>query len=185
LSRAPACEIFVVVGHPNLVKIKAKSALLRQETVLLNRKGLSNQEIAAQLSISTRTVQRHLNRFLEIDARYPAELNAETVQVMRAQAREDVEASQRRILKRVEHLMTLQPDSVAEECKIADSIFRGSDAFIRGSERVAEMFGLNAPRDVPVTNNNLQVNVTGASEVAVLRDLARFKELQLGSTREG
>jgi DNA-binding Lrp family transcriptional regulator len=171
-----------------LLKLKAKSAMMRQEAVLLNRRGFSNEQIAEQLAISTRTVQRHLNRFLESGARYPAELSVEAVKLMRAQAREDIEASQRRILQRLDRLMTLEPGSISEETRVADSLFKGCDSYLRGAERIAEMCGLNAPRDGngATVNNNLLLNVSGTSEVQVLRDLARLKEIQLnGSAGQG
>jgi hypothetical protein len=63
------------------------------------------------------------------------------------------------------------PDTKA---KLADSIGKQYD-------RLADLFGLNAPEPASMTTNNLLVNV-GATEQTLLEDLARFREIKNART---
>jgi predicted transcriptional regulator len=160
-------------------KLQRKALALSNadEAVSLNRKGWSGEAIAAHLGVSTKTIQNYLRRFLAQNSRFGIEITPEVVAELRAEAREHIQGNQRRILARLERLQAVVPESVEEECRVADSIFKGSDAFIRAHASLASMYGLNAPEGNVGTVNNTQVNVGGkVDEVQFLENLLRYKQ---------
>jgi transposase len=78
----------LVVGN---LKLRSKAAVMRKEATALNRDGLSNEEIAARLGVSIRSVARYLNAYLMEDCRHPVELDAQTVNLMRAEQRQKLQ----------------------------------------------------------------------------------------------
>jgi predicted transcriptional regulator len=170
--------------HVGKLQRKALALSNADEAVSLNRKGWSGEAIAAHLRVSTKTVQNYLRRFLAQNSRFGIEITPEVVAELRAEAREHIQGNQRRILARLERLQAAVPESVEEECRLADSIFKGSDAFIRAHAALASMYGLNAPEgngSGSVTTNNT-VNI---SEVDLVRHIANVRGIKLVEANGG
>jgi hypothetical protein len=142
---------------------------------------MSNEEIAAEMGICTKTVQRHMRRFLETDSKYPTNLGPEKIELMRSSEWEDLEQQQRFI---VQSFMKLQPSTFAEHAKVAEIAGKNGEAYCRLSERKAAIYGLDAPtKPEGHTVHNTLMLAPGTDEVSYLRDLARLKELQNGKSR--
>jgi hypothetical protein len=111
-------------------------------------------------------------------------MSVSDVELLRAQQRSNIEAQMRALSRRMVELDP-HPEIFEERARAAEVTAKLSDAFGRQIDRLALMFGLNAPEPQPlpsVTNNNLALinGTNGTDEVTFLRDLARFKEIQIG-----
>jgi hypothetical protein len=161
----------------NLKKM-AKKRVMILEAVEMNRRGMSNEAIAEKLGVLPRCIVGYLNDFLASeDCRFPVSLSPQDVDLLRSDYRQ-------RLMWTVGHLaraMTELEDDPSIEAK--EALAKLSDAMGRTMDRLAKLDGLNAPEPQPiVTNNNLLISNGGTNEVQVLRDLARYKELQLNGT---
>jgi hypothetical protein len=155
------------------LKVSAAAAVRRQKIASLNYAGLSNEEIAKEVGCATNTVITSLHHYLETDVRFPlgSGITQEVIDEQRAQEFEHLEGNQRYILKRLKRLHELVPADVSEETKIADSIFRGVDAFSKVSERKARLYGWEPKPDVNVTNNALIM--VGSHEADIVKMLSQ------------
>jgi predicted transcriptional regulator len=156
------------------VKRKAKATVMRLEAVEMNRRGLSNEAIAAKLGVNQVSVVRYLNEFLSSQAaRWPTTLTVEDVQQMRSQEREHLEHLQQQILQRV---AGLSPDP-AESLEL---LVAASSSFAKLSERKSKLLGIDSPQPKPpeTINNTLMLN-GGVTQEDALRDLIAYKALQL------
>jgi hypothetical protein len=162
-------EVFVV-GN---LKTAAAAATRRQLIVRLNHEGLSNVEIGVQAKCSTRTVISALHHYLDVEARFPlgSGITQAIIDEQRAQEYEHLEGNQRYILKRLKRLHELVPADNVEETKIADSIFKGTDAFNRTSERKAKLYGWDPHPDTNITNNALIM--VGSHEADIVKMLSQ------------
>jgi Helix-turn-helix domain len=162
------------------VQRQVRAAGLRVEIVQKSRQGMSNEDIAAEMGICTKTVQRHMRRYLETDSKYPVNLGPEVIDLMRSAEWDGLEQMQRFI---VQSFVQLQPVTFAERARAAEVAARAGEAYTKLSERKAAMFALNAPTkpESHTTNNNLMLGAT--DEITFLRDLARYKELQINAQR--
>jgi hypothetical protein len=156
---------------------KARSFHLRLKVVELSSAGHSGIEIAEQLGISPKTVQRCLKRFIEVDSRYPCGLDAGQVESMRVEELNTLEHYQRQIALRLSRMS--EPTTFAQETKAVEVAAMAGSAYVKLSEQKARLFGLNSvkPEVSNVTNNLL---ITGTTEVDYLKNLARLKELEHG-----
>jgi hypothetical protein len=160
------------------VQRQVRAAGLRVQIVQMSREGMSNEDIARDLSITSKTVSRHMRKFLETDSKYPVNLGPEVVDLMRSEDLDQTQNNQRRILQQMEQLQSLEPEDISERVAVSTAICKCNDSYIRASEHIANMFGLIAPKpELRVTNNN-SLTITGGDEIQYLRDLARLKELQ-------
>ena len=103
----PSCEI---LGCGRQRSRQVRAAGLRIEIIQRSRRGMSNEDIAADLRICTKTVQRHMRRYLETDSKYPANLGPEVIELMRSAEWEDLEQMRRFI---VQSYIQLQPVAFA------------------------------------------------------------------------
>jgi hypothetical protein len=173
------CEWYCQLLMGN-VKTKAKAAVMRQEAVEMNRKGLSNEAIAAALGVSPRSIVRYLNTFLDSsDSRFPSNITEQDVAMLRAQERDHIEVLQRELLQRVAELDGELP------IKAIEALAKAGEAFCKLSDRKSRLLGLDAPTDKPwaTVNNTLNSITVGPNEMKILTDLARFRELQNGHGR--
>jgi hypothetical protein len=163
------------------VQRAVRAAGLRVEIVQLSRQGMSNEDIAREKGITSKSVQRHMRKFLEVDSKYPSNLGPEKIELMRSAEWEDLEQQQRFI---VQSFMRLQPKTFAEHAKVAEIAGKNGEAYCRLAERKAAIYGLDAPKtpDSHTINNTLML-APGTDEVSYLRDLARLKELRNGKSR--
>jgi IS30 family transposase len=157
---------------------KARSAHLRLKVVEMSSAGQSGIEIAEQLGISAKTVQRHLKKYIETDSRYPTGLDAGQVESMRVEELNTLEHYQRQIALRLSKMS--EPTTFVQEAKAVEVAAMAGSAYVKLSEQKARLFGLNAakPEGSGTVTNNLMI--TGTSEVDYLKNLARLKELEIG-----
>jgi len=141
--------------------------------VELFQAGASHVDIAKQLKVATKTVQRGLARYFETDCRFPVGIDATQAEAMRTEQREHAETAQRRLLSRIDRLHRLEPEDAEAECMISNAIAKASDSVIKASDHLASMFGLHAPRgDVNRTTNNNLI-VIDSPEGALLKMLSQ------------
>jgi predicted transcriptional regulator len=156
------------------VKRKAKASVMRLEAVEMNRRGLSNEAIAAKLGVSNFSVVRYLNEFLaSTSARWPSTLSIEDVQQMRSQEREHLEHLQQQILQRVADLSPDPHESL-------ELLVAATSSFAKLSERKSKLLGLDSPmpKGPETVNNTLMLN-GGVTQEQALKDLVAYKAMQL------
>jgi IS30 family transposase len=150
---------------------------MRLKIVEMSSSGMSGIAIAEQLGVTTKTVQRHLKRFLEIDSKYPAGLGADQIELMRVEELNTLEDYQRQIALRLSRMSA--PTTFAQEAKAVEVAAMASSAYVKLSEQKSKLFGLNAI--VPTSPSNItNMLVTNGSEVEYLKNLARLKEIENG-----
>jgi predicted transcriptional regulator len=155
----------------NLQK-RASAAVNRGAAARLNHQGKSEEEIAAILHVTPKTVRVYLHDFLDHDTRFPVEMSQNDVNLLRAQVRSSVEFVIRELTKEL-----LDPNTDAEtKVKLADQIGRQYD-------RLSDLYGLNAPEAGNVVNNNMLMLNGGVSQEDALRDLVAYKAMQLNNAK--
>src|SRR5258708_5148199 len=119
------------------VKTRVKTAAQRLKAVEMNRLGMSNEGIAAELGVTTQTVINYLHQYLLTDARYPLNITPDVVAQMRSQHREHVEDNLRCLIQQREKLRALQPETAVDQCKVSDSLCRINDSSIRAFDHLS------------------------------------------------
>jgi hypothetical protein len=147
------------------VQRAVRGVAVRQRVAQLCQQGWSNDKIAGEMGCNLSTVYRHLKTYLETDSRFPVGINAPTAELMRAEQREDIEKFQRGLLAEFDGWSKKQTSSYAmeERALVTDKLCKLSDSFIKTSERLSAMFGLDAPRPVATptsVTNNTQINIS-------------------------
>lgn len=133
----------------------------RQKVAQLCQAGWSNEKIAEETGYGLTTVRRYLRDYLETDSRFPVGINASQAELMRAEQRQHIETFQQNLLLELDgwSKRKTSPYAIEERAIVADKLCKLSDSFIRSSERLSAMYGLDAPKAVPgtttVTNNTM------------------------------
>jgi hypothetical protein len=152
---------------------KVRAAGKRREAVALCLRGVSDEKIAEQLSVSTTTVRKYLTTFLQTDCKFPVGVGADQIQLMRCEQREHLEGWQRRLLNRAEKLAAIATYGPEEAVAFASATAKLSDSFCRVSDRIASLFGLDAAKPEPISVTNNALIMVGSAEASILKMLGQ------------
>jgi predicted transcriptional regulator len=168
--------MFPCVGN---LQTATKAVSRAAEAVALTRDGWTEEAIAEKQGVSTSSVRNYLHRFLDSQSLLGSDLTPEEVAEYRSLRRERLLTNEERLIERREHLRSLPTDGVDEECSVAGALGKICDSITRNSEALASLDGLKVNVSAPsiTTNNNLMLG--GTDEITFLKDLTRYKELQI------
>ena len=158
--------------------IRRDAAVNRALAAKLNHEGLSEEEIGKRLGRTPKTIRVFLHDFLKTDIRWPVDLAAPDVNLMRVQHREKLNWAAGVLSRRIAEL---ESDPTLEA---AESTGKLVEELGRTLDRVADLDGLNAPEAKAVnsvTHNSVTLNKT--TEITVLRDLLRYRESEQANAR--
>jgi Homeodomain-like domain len=155
----------------------------RQMAAKLCQEGRSHEEIAAALGCDARTVYKYLTRYLETDSRFPVGIDASKAELMRAEQRLDIEKFQRGLLAEFDgwSKKKTSPYGMEERAIVTDKLCKLSDSFIKTSERLSAMYGLDAPKSVATpasVTNNTQINISPIASMVEEIKARRAAELE-------
>ena len=162
---------------PIHAKSRARSASRVLKIVALNDKGLTNAEIAQQLNCSTKTIERGLARYIEVDSKYAVGPDATDVLRRRAEALHTLDEAERQLALVLSNLD--KPENLADQLAIVQARVQSITALCKIVEQRAKLSGAYAPvaKD-NVTKNTLMLN-GGVTQEEALRDLVAYRAMQL------
>ena len=136
------------------VKRRIEKALLvkRCGELLIRKK--SNREIAFELGVDIRTVQRYVADFLASGTRFPASLSPTEVNELRQLEAEALECLNQKIVTAV---TALEHDPNVSLDRKVFVLARALSARARSNERLAAMFGLDQPTKVVEESMRLRI----------------------------
>jgi hypothetical protein len=179
-SSALVCFIASYVGRfhvPLHAKVRARSASRVQKIVSLNDQGLTNEEIAQRLNCSTKTIQRGLARYVEVDSKYAVGPEATDVLRRRSESLHKLDEAERQLELVLSNLD--EPENLADQLAIVQARVQSITALCKIVEQRAKLSGAYAPVAKDNVVNNTLVNM-GASEEDQVRALIAYRQLQNG-----
>jgi hypothetical protein len=162
---------------PIHAKSRARSASRVLKIVNLNDQGYSNAEIAQQLNCSTKTIERGLARYIEIDSKYAIGPDATDVLRRRAESLHKLDEAERQLELVLSSLE--EPNSLSDQLAIVQARTQSITALCKIIEQKAKLCGTYAPVVKDSVINNTLVNM-GGSEEEQLRTLIAYRQMQNG-----
>jgi hypothetical protein len=143
----------------------------------------SNPDIAQELGVSVRTVERYIKKFLETRSRFPLNLTAEGVNELRALEAQALEKFNNRLESESEAVMN--DPGIPHNVKLA-VLSKATFARSRTNERLALMFGLDQPTQIVEESMRLQINATqgGDGKVQLSFDRSQIDAMAAGPCPE-
>jgi hypothetical protein len=133
-------------GKAPHLKNKVKSLLHRQEALSLVSQGWPITKISEHMGIAVQSVRRHLRQALTTESLYPNQLTPERVAELRVLEAERLAVStQKVVVAQNNALRRLKADNPKVAADAEMSIYRAHEALTRSCERLARLFGLDAP----------------------------------------
>jgi hypothetical protein len=138
--------------------------------------------IAKELGVSSKTIQRAVKKFLESDSKYPAGMDASTVELMRTEEFNSLDDAQAKLA--LAYAKLPNPVSFDEHCEKIKVTALAAATLVKISERKSALFGLNA---VVASGNSPTINnlmIAGGDEIQYLQNLAKLKQLENGHRQQ-